>query len=392
MLTPPQVRDYFPDLDDPLHRRARSRLFHSRFSTNTFPSWELAHPYHLIAHNGEINTLRGNINWMRAREAMLASSLFGDDLEKVLPIVREGLSDSACLDSVLELLVQTGRSLPHAVMMLVPEAWEHHDTMSEEKKAFYAYHSCLVEPWDGPACVTFTDGVQIGAVLDRNGLRPARYWVTADDYVILASEVGVLDVPTNQVIEKGRLQPGKMFLVDLAEGRIIADEEIKHRIATEKPYQEWVSQHLVPLEALQPAETPAPHTGESLRTLQHAFGYTQEDLKVLMAPMALKGEEPIGSMGNDAAHRRAQPPRAAAARLLPAAVRAGHQPAARRDPREARDLGRDRDRPRAQPARSAARELPDDPLREPVPRQLADGALQGAAALRPRRPPAADVA
>ncbi len=248
---------------------------------------------------------------MRAREAMLASSLFGDDLEKVLPIVREGLSDSACLDSVLELLVQSGRSLPHAVMMLVPEAWEHHDTMSEEKKAFYAYHSCLVEPWDGPACVTFTDGVQIGAVLDRNGLRPARYWVTADDYVILASEVGVLDVPSNQVIEKGRLQPGKMFLVDLAEGRIIADEEIKHRIATEKPYQEWVSQHLVPLEALQPAETPAPHTGESLRTLQHAFGYTQEDLKVLMAPMALKGEEPIGSMGNDAAiavlSRRARP-------------------------------------------------------------------------------------
>ncbi len=310
MLTPPQVREYFSDLDDPRTESALA-LFHSRFSTNTFPSWELAHPYHLIAHNGEINTLRGNINWMRAREAMLESSLFGDDLKKVLPIVREGLSDSACLDSVLELLVQAGRSLPHAVMMLVPEAWEHHDTMSAEKKAFYAYHSCLVEPWDGPACVTFTDGVQIGAVLDRNGLRPARYWVTADDYVILASEVGVLDVPSSQVIEKGRLQPGKMFLVDLAEQRIIADEEIKHRIATEKPYQDWVHQHLIPLEALQPAETPVPSAGEDLRTLQHAFGYTQEDVKVLMAPMALKGEEPIGSMGNDAAlavlSRRSRP-------------------------------------------------------------------------------------
>ncbi len=310
MLTPPQVREYFSDLDDPRTQSALA-LFHSRFSTNTFPSWELAHPYHLIAHNGEINTLRGNINWMRAREAMLESPLFGEDLKKVLPIVREGLSDSACLDSVLELLVQTGRSLPHAVMMLVPEAWEHHETMSAEKKAFYAYHSCLVEPWDGPACVTFTDGVQIGAVLDRNGLRPARYWVTADDHVILASEVGVLDVPQSQVIEKGRLQPGKMFLVDLAEQRIVSDEEIKHRIATEQPYQEWVRQHLTPLEALQPAETPAPHTGDDLRTLQHAFGYTQEDLKVLMAPMALKGEEPLGSMGNDAAlavlSRRSRP-------------------------------------------------------------------------------------
>jgi glutamate synthase (NADPH/NADH) large chain len=310
MLTPPQVREYFPDLSDPRTESALA-LFHSRFSTNTFPSWELAHPYHLVAHNGEINTLRGNINWMRAREAMLSSPLFGDDLKKVLPVVREGLSDSACLDSVLELLVQSGRSLPHAVMMLVPEAWEHHDTMSAEKKAFYAYHSCLVEPWDGPACVTFTDGVQIGAVLDRNGLRPARYWVTADDYVILASEVGVLDVPPSQVIEKGRLQPGRMFLVNLAEQRIVSDEEIKHRIATEKPYQDWVHQHLIPIEALQPAETPPPHTGEALRTMQHAFGYTQEDIKVLMAPMALKGEEPIGSMGNDAAlavlSRRSRP-------------------------------------------------------------------------------------
>jgi glutamate synthase (NADPH/NADH) large chain len=300
MLTPLQLREYFADLDDPRTESALC-LFHSRFSTNTFPSWELAHPYHLIAHNGEINTLRGNINWMRAREAMLASPLFGDDIRKILPIVREGLSDSACLDSVLELLVQGGRSLPHAVMMLVPEAWEHHETMSAEKKAFYAYHSCLVEPWDGPACVVFTDGRQVGAVLDRNGLRPARYWVTADDLVILASEVGVLDVPADRVVEKGRLQPGKMFLVDLDEQRIVADEEIKHRIATEQPYVDWVREHLVPLEALQEAEIPPRLTGETLQTQLRAFGYTQEDFKLLMAPMALRGEEAVGSMGNDAA-------------------------------------------------------------------------------------------
>ncbi len=300
MLTPQQLRGYFPDLDDPRTESALC-LFHSRFSTNTFPSWELAHPYGLIAHNGEINTLRGNINWMRAREAMLASPLFGDDLQKVFPVVREGLSDSACLDSVLELLVHAGRSLPHAVMMLIPEAWEHHDTMSEEKKAFYAYHSCFAEPWDGPACVTFTDGRQVGAVLDRNGLRPARYWVTADDLVILASEVGVVDVPADRIVEKGRLQPGKMFLVDLTEHRVISDEEIKHRIATEQPYGDWLREHLVSLDALDPVDPPPAATERELRRLQQAFGYSQEDLRLLMAPMALRGEEPLGSMGNDAA-------------------------------------------------------------------------------------------
>ncbi len=300
MLTPLQLRGYFPDLEDPITESALC-LFHSRFSTNTFPSWELAHPYSLIAHNGEINTLRGNINWMRAREAMLASPLFGDDLQKVFPVVREGLSDSACLDSVLELLVNAGRSLPHAVMMLIPEAWEHHDTMSEEKKAFYAYHSCFVEPWDGPACVTFTDGRQVGAVLDRNGLRPARYWVTADDLVMLASEVGVVDVPADRIVEKGRLQPGKMFLVDLVEHRIVSDEEIKHRIATEQPYGDWLREHLVALDSLDPVEPPTASTGGELRALQQAFGYSQEDLRIVMAPMALRGEEPLGSMGNDAA-------------------------------------------------------------------------------------------
>jgi glutamate synthase (NADPH/NADH) large chain len=310
MLTPGQLRAYFADLDDPRTESALC-MFHSRFSTNTFPSWELAHPYRYIAHNGEINTLRGNINWMRAREAQLASPLLGADLEKVLPIIREGLSDSACLDSILELLVMGGRSLAHAVMMLVPEAWEHHESMSEEKKAFYAYHSCLVEPWDGPACVCFTDGRQVGAVLDRNGLRPARYWVTEDDLVILGSEVGVLDVPPERIVEKGRLQPGRMFLVDLAEQRIIDDDELKYRLATEHPYGEWVSQHLIRLDALDAADAPAPLEEAALLARQRAAGYTQEDLKFVLAPMAVKGEEAVGSMGNDAAiavlSRRARP-------------------------------------------------------------------------------------
>ncbi|MPY88975.1 MAG: glutamate synthase large subunit [Luteitalea sp.] len=300
MLTPMQLREYFADLDD---RRIESALcmFHSRFSTNTFPSWELAHPYRFVAHNGEINTLRGNINWMRAREAQLASPLLDGDISKILPVVREGLSDSACFDSVLELLAMGGRSLPHAVMMMIPEAWERHEAMSAEKKAFYAYHSCLMEPWDGPACICFTDGRQIGAVLDRNGLRPARYWVTKDDLVILGSEVGILDVPADRIVEKGRLRPGRMFLVDLGEQRIIGDDELKHRIATEQPYQQWVAENLIPLEQLDPADLPAPLEGDALRTRQLAFGYTQEELKLLVTPMAAKGEEAVGSMGNDAA-------------------------------------------------------------------------------------------
>ncbi|MGH9160559.1 MAG: glutamate synthase central domain-containing protein, partial [Vicinamibacteraceae bacterium] len=300
MLTPLQLREYFADLDDP---RVESALcmFHSRFSTNTFPSWELAHPYRMVAHNGEINTLRGNINWMRAREAQLASPLFDGDIPKVLPVVREGLSDSACFDSVLELLALGGRSLPHAVMMMIPEAWERHEGMSAEKKAFYAYHSCLMEPWDGPACICFTDGRQIGAVLDRNGLRPARYWVTKDDLVIVGSEVGILDVPADRIAEKGRLQPGRMFLVDLGEQRIIGDDELKHRVATGRPYQQWVAENLIPLDHLEPADPPPPLQPDELHARQLAFGYTQEELKLLLAPMAMKGEEAIGSMGNDAA-------------------------------------------------------------------------------------------
>jgi glutamate synthase (NADPH/NADH) large chain len=300
MLMPEQVRDYFPDLRDPRTESALC-MFHSRFSTNTFPSWELAHPYSMLAHNGEINTLRGNVNWMRAREAMLASPLFGDDVEKLLPIAREGLSDSAVLDSVLELLVRGGRSLPHAMMMLIPEAWEGNPSMSREKKAFYAYHGCMMEPWDGPAAVMFTDGRDIGAVLDRNGLRPSRYWITRDDLVVVASEVGVLDVPPEQIVKKGRLEPGRMFLVSLEEGRIVEDEELKRRLCAERPYAEWLDAHLMELDELPPGDVAPPLTGDALVRAQAAFGYSAEDLKYLLAPMAELGQEALGSMGHDAA-------------------------------------------------------------------------------------------
>ncbi len=298
MLTAPQLLGYYPDLQDPRTKTALA-LVHSRFSTNTFPSWELAHPYRMIAHNGEINTLRGNVNWMRARESQLASELFGADLEKVLPVVRPGGSDSATFDNVLELLVLAGRSLPHAVMMMVPEAWEERDDLPEHLRAFYAFHSCVMEPWDGPAAISFTDGRVIGATLDRNGLRPGRWMETRDGWVVLASESGVLDEPPGNVLRKGRLAPGQLFLVDLAEGRIVADEEVKERVATAKPYGDWYGAGVVRLEDLPPRQS-REHR-EPLRTRQLAFGYTQEDLRVLLAPMAAKGEEPIGSMGNDLA-------------------------------------------------------------------------------------------
>ncbi|MFO0612049.1 MAG: glutamate synthase large subunit [Polyangiaceae bacterium] len=300
MLTPGQVRPYFTDLADPL-TASRFAIFHSRFSTNTFPSWPLAHPYRMIAHNGEINTLRGNVNFMRAREAMLDSDLFGADIQKLLPVVYEGLSDSACLDSVLELLVMGGRSLPHALMMLIPEAWEKHATMSETKRAFYAYHSCLVEPWDGPACVCATDGKHLAAVLDRNGLRPARYAITESGYVGLASEVGVFGFDERDVTEKGRVGPGRMFLVDLEAGRVVPDEEIKESIATAKPYGEWLADNLVRVDSLPSAPVPLPLEGRALLSAQRAFGLTEEDKKWILEPMADKGEELTGSMGNDAA-------------------------------------------------------------------------------------------
>ena len=299
MLTAPQVMGYFPDLQDERVASALA-LVHSRFSTNTFPSWELAHPYRLIAHNGEINTLRGNVNWMRARESQLASELFGDDLAKVLPIVRPGGSDSATFDNVLELLTLAGRSLPHAIMMMIPEAYAGRDDIPDHLRGFYDFHACLMEPWDGPAAVAFTDGRVIGATLDRNGLRPGRWMETKDGWVILGSETGVIDEPASNVLRKGRLQPGKLFLVDLEQGRIVPDEEVKREIATQRPYGEWYDSGVVHLDDLPPRE-PAYDRSQPIRPRQQAFGYTQEDLRVLITPLAANGEEPIGSMGNDSA-------------------------------------------------------------------------------------------
>ncbi|TDC24738.1 glutamate synthase subunit alpha, partial [Streptomyces sp. 8K308] len=298
MLTTGQLEPFFPDLSD---RRLASAiaLVHSRFSTNTFPSWPLAHPYRFVAHNGEINTVRGNRNWMRARESQLASDLFGaGDLERIFPICTPDASDSATFDEVLELLHLGGRSLPHAVLMMVPEAWENHASMDPARRAFYQYHSTIMEPWDGPACVTFTDGVQVGAVLDRNGLRPGRYWVTDDGLVVLSSEVGVLDIDPARVVRKGRLQPGRMFLVDTAEHRIIEDDEIKDRLAAEHPYAEWLEAGLIELADL-PDREHVVHTHASVTRRQQTFGYTEEELRVLLAPMAGSGAEPIGSMGTD---------------------------------------------------------------------------------------------
>ena len=297
MLTAQQLDPMFPDLSDPDLQSALA-LVHQRFSTNTFPSWPLAHPYRFIAHNGEINTLRGNINWMRAREGLLASPVFGDDLKKLLPVIREGGSDTATFDNVLELLVMAGRSLPHAILMMIPEPWSNHESMSAERKAFYEYHSSLMEPWDGPASIAFTDGTMIGAVLDRNGLRPSRYYVTKDDLVIMASEVGVLDIAPQDVLVKERLHPGKIFLVDTAKGRIVDDEEIKGELAAQYPYREWLDTHLVDIEALPAARAEQPEH-ETVFKRQQAFGYTQEDLRFLIGPMAEKGEEPVGSMGTD---------------------------------------------------------------------------------------------
>src|SRR5262249_47280197 len=278
MLNAPQVAEYFPDLRDPALESALA-LVHSRFSTNTFPSWPRAHPYRYISHNGEINTLRGNINWMHARESLLASDLFGPEIKKILPVIDETGSDSAMFDNVLEMLVMTGRSLPHAIMMMIPEPWSGDPTMSPERKAFYEFHSCLMEPWDGPASIAFTDGTRIGAILDRNGLRPSRYYVTHDDQVIMSSEVGVLDIAPEKVKSKGRLQPGRMFLIDLAQERIINDEELKQGLAAERPYGDWLANNLVDLEDI--PEAPAPHEPDHATVLkrQQAFGYTVEDVR-----------------------------------------------------------------------------------------------------------------
>ena len=308
MLTSTQVRLFYPDLSDPTLESAMA-MVHSRFSTNTFPSWDRAHPYRYLAHNGEINTLRGNVNWLHAEQTRFQSALFGSDLPKILPAVNPDGSDSAMFDNVLELLVLAGRSLPHAMMMMIPEPWSNHESMDEEKRAFYEYHSTMMEPWDGPASMIFTDGVGIGATLDRNGLRPSRYYVLNDDRVILASEVGVLDVPPEIVVHKGRLEPGRMLWIDTEEGRLISDEEIKHTIATARPYRKWLNEFMVTLEDLPDPPVPplggigkdlsGPDRDKQVLRYQHTFGYTYEDLRTIIAPMAKNGIEPVGSMGND---------------------------------------------------------------------------------------------
>jgi len=320
LLMADQVGRYYRDLADARVESAIG-LVHQRFSTNTFPSWELAHPYRMIAHNGEINTVKGNFNWMRAREGVMSSPVLREDLRKLYPLIYEGQSDTACFDNALELLVMSGYPLAHAMMMMIPEAWEQHTLMDESRRAFYEYHASMMEPWDGPAAIAFTDGVRIGATLDRNGLRPARYVITDDDLVVMASEVGVLPIAESKIVKKWRLQPGKMFLIDTEQGRIIDDAELKTQLAAGKPYKEWIRRIRVRLDelptltpdassaaaALTPGPSPTP-VGEgpgvglaALLDRQQAFGYTQEDVRLLMQPMAIDGEEPVGSMGNDAA-------------------------------------------------------------------------------------------
>jgi glutamate synthase (NADPH/NADH) large chain len=321
LLLADQVGRYYRDLADPRVESAIA-LVHQRFSTNTFPSWELAHPYRMVAHNGEINTVKGNFNWMRAREGVMSSPVLREDLRKLYPLIYEGQSDTACFDNALELLVMAGYPLAHAMMMMIPEAWEQHTLMDENRRAFYEYHASMMEPWDGPAAIAFTDGVRIGATLDRNGLRPARYVITDNDIVVMASEVGVLPIPESSIVKKWRLQPGKMFLIDTEQGRIIDDAELKTQLAASKPYKEWIRRIRVRLDelpALTPdtsltavgegsSSSPVPLAGEgpgvrepALLDLQQAFGYTQEDLRLLMQPMAADGEEAVGSMGNDSA-------------------------------------------------------------------------------------------
>ena len=300
MLTGSQFEPMFPDVSEPDFESAMA-LVHQRFSTNTFPAWELAHPFRYVAHNGEINTARGNANWMRAREPLCKSDVFGNDLEKLFPIVLEGGSDSATFDNVMEFLHMSGRPLSHAVLMMIPEAWSGHETMGPARKAFYEYHACLMEPWDGPASIAFTDGNVMGAVLDRNGLRPSRYYVTKDDMVVMASEVGVLDIPPDNILIKDRLHPGRIFMVDTEQGRIIDDEEIKKEFSEQHPYEQWLKDNLIVLENLPtPKQLPASNK-DTLLQRQQAFGYTHEDLRVLMAPMAANGLEPTGSMGTDTA-------------------------------------------------------------------------------------------
>ena len=298
MMLAGRVPLYWVDLHDERVESALA-LVHQRFSTNTFPSWELAQPFRYMCHNGEINTLRGNINWMAARRYAMKSDLLGDDLDKLWPLIGDGNSDSATFDNALELLVAGGYSLAHAVMLMIPEAWSDNPLMNEKRRAFYEYHAALMEPWDGPASIAFTDGKQIGATLDRNGLRPSRYVVTDDDLVVMGSEVGVLEIPEEKIIKKWRLQPGKMFLIDLEQGRIIDDDEIKDELAGARPYQEWLDKTQIILEDLPSEVAPMTPDHHTLLDRQQAFGYTQEDLKFFLAPMGTAGEEPVGAMGRD---------------------------------------------------------------------------------------------
>ena len=296
MFTTPQLSAFYPDLLDP---RVESALLivHSRFSTNTFPSWALAHPYRFVAHNGEINTVQGNQNWMRAREAMLRADLL-PGIERTYPICTPGASDTARFDEVLEVLCLGGYPIHHAMLMMIPEAWENHETMPQAQRDFYRFHATMMEPWDGPASVAFTDGDVIGAVLDRNGLRPSRYWVTDDDVVVMASEVGVIDIDPSRVVAKGRLQPGKMFLIDTRQGRIVADDEIKSELASLHPYGEWLEAGMVELADL-PDREHVVFSHDSVLRRQQMFGYTHEELKILLTPMAATGGEALGSMGTD---------------------------------------------------------------------------------------------
>ncbi|HSH07239.1 MAG TPA: glutamate synthase central domain-containing protein, partial [Burkholderiales bacterium] len=298
MLLASQVGEYYLDLKDSRVESALA-LVHQRFSTNTFPSWDLAHPFRMIAHNGEINTVRGNVNWIRARQGAISSPALGDDLNKIWPLIYDGQSDSACFDNAFEMLVMGGYSAAHAVMMMIPEAWENHVLMDPSRRAFYEYHAAMMEPWDGPASIAFTDGRQIGATLDRNGLRPSRYVVTDGDLVIMGSECGCLPVPEENVVKKWRLQPGKMFLVDLEKGRIIDDKTLKDALAGTRPYADWIDRIRVKLDEVESEKTPPLKSPVALLDRQQAFGYTQEDVKFLLTPMAENGEEPTGSMGND---------------------------------------------------------------------------------------------
>ena len=297
MLTTPQLGDFYRDLKDPRVESALA-LVHSRFSTNTFPSWPLAHPYRYVAHNGEINTVQGNRNWMRAREALMQSDLLETELENLFPICTPGASDTAAFDECLELLVLAGYPLQEAVLMMIPEPWENHEGMDQSLKDFYKYQSARMEPWDGPASIIFTDGTVVGAVLDRNGLRPSRYWVTDDDLVIMASEVGVVDVAPEKIIEKGRLQPGKMFFIDTNEGRIVRDEEIKSKLVSQRPYGSWLKENQVDLSELPERQVPRPEDSTHV-TIQKLYGYTNEEIKLLLSPMYQFGKEAIGSMGTD---------------------------------------------------------------------------------------------